>query len=116
MPKKKKTHINIQDNMPPLEPSNPTTVSPEKCNVAETQDKDFKIVIMNMYKEHKENVSKSFKEVCCMKYLKSNPYYAGSAPVGRLSDPELLWWVIAMPATCFQIPVAVWGTLPPYLF
>jgi hypothetical protein len=34
---------NSQDNMSPSEPSNPTTVGPEKYNTAETQNKDFKI-------------------------------------------------------------------------
>ena len=34
--------------MPPLEVSNSATVGPEKCNIAEAQDKDFKIAIMNM--------------------------------------------------------------------
>lgn len=32
--------------MPPLEPSNLTTVGPEKCNIVEAQDNDFKIAIV----------------------------------------------------------------------
>lgn len=35
------------------EPSNPTTVGPEKFNIANTQDTDFKITIMNIFKDFK---------------------------------------------------------------
>ena len=38
----KNTINNSQDNMSPLEPSNPTTAGPEYSNIAEAQDKDFK--------------------------------------------------------------------------
>lgn len=34
--------IKGQGNMPPQKPSNPTIVSPEKYNIPEAQDKDFK--------------------------------------------------------------------------
>lgn len=34
----KKKFSSTQDNMPPLEPNNPTTESHEKCNVPEAQD------------------------------------------------------------------------------
>lgn len=30
-----------------------TTVGPEKCNIAEAQEKDLKITIMNMFKDLK---------------------------------------------------------------
>lgn len=32
--------INSQDNMAPLEPSNPMTADPEYCNLSEAQGKD----------------------------------------------------------------------------
>ena len=38
--------------MSPPTPSNPTTV---KCNIPEAQDKDFKIVILNMLEVLKED-------------------------------------------------------------
>ena len=50
---------NSQDNMSPLEASNPTT---ENCNRAESQEKDLKIAFMNMIEVFKEEVSKSLKE------------------------------------------------------
>ena len=37
----KSKDVNIQDNMPLVEPTNPPTVGPKKCNIAETQYKDF---------------------------------------------------------------------------
>lgn len=37
---------------------------PEICNIVEAVDKDFKITIMDMFKEFEENISKSFDEVC----------------------------------------------------
>lgn len=36
--------------MPPPEASNPIAIGPEKSNLAEAQDNDFKIAIMNMFK------------------------------------------------------------------
>lgn len=38
-------------------------VGPEKFSVAEVQDKDFKIVILNMLKDIKENINKSLNEI-----------------------------------------------------
>jgi hypothetical protein len=40
--------------MSALDPSNPTPVGPEKCKTAESQNKDFKIAIMSMFKDLKE--------------------------------------------------------------
>lgn len=40
--------------MSALDPCNPTTVGPEKCNTAELQNKDFKIAVMSMFKDLKE--------------------------------------------------------------
>lgn len=48
--------------MPPPEPSNATIVGLEKCNLVEAQDKDFKISIMNMFKDHEEDVDKWLNE------------------------------------------------------
>jgi hypothetical protein len=47
-----------QHNMPPPESSNPILLDSEKCNIAEAQDKDFKTVIMNMFKGLRENMNK----------------------------------------------------------
>lgn len=38
----KNTNVNSQDNMPPSGASNPTAIGPEKCKLAEAQDKDFR--------------------------------------------------------------------------
>jgi len=46
-----------QDNMSPLEPSNPTTVIPEKGNILEAQDKDLTIVFINMIKILREEMN-----------------------------------------------------------
>lgn len=45
--------MNSQENMSPSEASNPIAVGPEKCNVATAQDKDFKMTIMNIFKDLK---------------------------------------------------------------
>lgn len=50
-----------QDNLSPLEPSNPITVGPKKCNTAKAQDENFKIVIYEY--DLKENMNKSIKEI-----------------------------------------------------
>lgn len=42
-----------QDSISLLEPSNPTKLSPKKCSLTEAQDKDFKIAVINMIKDHK---------------------------------------------------------------
>lgn len=49
--------------MSSIEPSNPTTLWPEKCNIAESQDKNFKIAIMDMIKVCKEDINKSINEI-----------------------------------------------------
>ena len=48
--------------MCPLESSNPTIVGPEKCNVAEAQDKDFKVPTINMFKDLEEDTKKCLNE------------------------------------------------------
>jgi hypothetical protein len=42
----KTTISNSQNNMSPLEPSNAITAGLKECNLAESQDKDFKIAIL----------------------------------------------------------------------
>lgn len=54
--------MNSPDNTPPPEASDPTTVNPEKCNLAEAQDKGFKVAILNMCKKLKEDVNKCLNE------------------------------------------------------
>lgn len=39
-----------QNNVSPVEPSNLTTVGPEKSNISEVKERDFKIASMNMLK------------------------------------------------------------------
>jgi hypothetical protein len=51
------------DNMSSPEPSNLTTAGPEKGKMAEGQDKNFKIAVMNMIKVPREDVNKSLTEV-----------------------------------------------------
>lgn len=58
----KSTNFNNQDNMHPPKPSNLTIVGPEKCNIAEEQDKDFKITIRKIFNILKENMNKSPNE------------------------------------------------------
>lgn len=45
--------MNSQDNMPFPEASNPIATCAEKSNLAETQDKDFKIRTVNIFKDLK---------------------------------------------------------------
>lgn len=52
----KNKNINRQDYMCPPEPSNFTKEDPSKCNVVEVQDKDCKIVIINMFMNLKEDI------------------------------------------------------------
>jgi hypothetical protein len=47
----------------PPEPSNPTTAGPEKCNIAEAEDKDFPRAVMNMFKDLREDMNKSINEI-----------------------------------------------------
>lgn len=49
--------------MTPPEPSNYTKAGPKKCNLAEAQDKDFKITAMNMFKDLKVDMNKPPNEV-----------------------------------------------------
>ena len=39
-----------------MEARNSIIVGSEKCSIAETQDKDFKTAIMNMFKDLKEDM------------------------------------------------------------
>lgn len=50
--------ISNQDNMSCPEISTPIVIFPEKDNLADTQDNDFKIAIIKMLKELKENKNK----------------------------------------------------------
>lgn len=47
-----------------LEPSNITTVGPERVKMAQVQDKNFKIAVMNTIKVLREDMNKSLSEVC----------------------------------------------------
>ena len=49
--------------MSPLEARNSATVGPKKCNIAEAQDKNFKIAIMNMLVVFKEEMNKFIKSI-----------------------------------------------------
>ena len=49
--------------MPSPEASNFMVIGPKQCNLAEAQDKDFKIAIMNMLKDLKEEINKSANEI-----------------------------------------------------
>lgn len=45
------------------EPSKPTIVGHEKCNIAKVQNKNYKIMIMNMFKELREDLYKYKNEI-----------------------------------------------------
>lgn len=45
--------------MLPSEPGNHMKAGPEKFNTAAAQDKDFKIVIMNMFQDFQKDMNKS---------------------------------------------------------
>lgn len=47
-----------------MEPNRPTTVSSGYCNMAEVQDKDRKIVFINMIEVLKKEMNKSLKDAC----------------------------------------------------
>jgi hypothetical protein len=49
--------------MSSAEPSNPATLGTKICNVAEAQDRDFKIAFINMIEVLKEDMNKSCKEI-----------------------------------------------------
>lgn len=48
----RKHSMNSQD-------SKPSPVGPEKCNTVKTQVKDFRIAVMNMFKDIREAMNKS---------------------------------------------------------
>lgn len=48
--------------MPSPEPNSPITVGLEKCNIVQTQDEDFRKVVINMLKDIKEAMNKSLNE------------------------------------------------------
>lgn len=54
--------MNSQDNMPSPELNNSITVGLEKCSIVQTQDKDFRKVVINMFKDIKEAMNKSLNE------------------------------------------------------
>lgn len=60
----KYTDMDSQDSMPPPEASSPLAIGCEKCNLDEAPDKSVKIEITNMFMNFKEDMNKSFKEVC----------------------------------------------------
>lgn len=49
--------------MPLPEDSNHTVIGPEKSNLAEAQDKDFKVSIMNMFNNLEKDGNKCLNEV-----------------------------------------------------
>lgn len=57
------TNMNNQDNMPLPEASNPIGISPEKNHLAEAENKDFKIAIVDMLKDLKEDMNALLKTV-----------------------------------------------------
>jgi hypothetical protein len=59
----KSTINNSQDNMSPLEPSNPYTAGLKHCNRAEAQEIDLKIVFMIIIEVLRKEMNKSLKDV-----------------------------------------------------
>lgn len=57
------TSMKYQDNMHHPEACDPTGLGPEKWNIAKSQDKDFKVALMHMFKDLKDNMNKFLKEV-----------------------------------------------------
>lgn len=55
--------MNSQENIPLPEASNPIGIGPEKSNLAEAEDKDFKIV-RNMVQYLKEVMNKCLTKDC----------------------------------------------------
>lgn len=55
--KKKHTHLSNQDNMSATESKKPTVIGPVKNNLAKAQKKDFRIVIMNTFKDLNEEIN-----------------------------------------------------------
>lgn len=60
MPRPQNKHIYMknQDNMSPSKTNTLIAILPEKSNLAEAQDKDFKIAIMTVFKVLKEAMNK----------------------------------------------------------
>jgi hypothetical protein len=53
--------------MSPLEPNNHPRAGPEKyniCNIAETRDKNLKIILMYMIEVLKGEINKCLREIC----------------------------------------------------
>lgn len=50
-----------QENMSPPQPSHPTTIGPEKCNIEEARDKNFNIAFKDMLEVPKEDINTSIK-------------------------------------------------------
>lgn len=60
--------------MPPVEPSNlfyqdSTSIGLKKCSVVETQEKNFKLAIINMFRDPKDDVATQLEEI--MKLFKA---------------------------------------------
>lgn len=58
----KNTTNNRRDKCTPLEPSNPITVDPQNCNINKAQNKDLKMVFINMIKFIKQEINIFLKE------------------------------------------------------
>ena len=59
----KKTINKTQGNMPPLEPSSPTTANPGYPNENEAQENGLKFNFIKMIEAFKEEMNKSLKEI-----------------------------------------------------
>lgn len=58
----KNTNINNQDNMPSPKATISIVKFAEKSNLAEAQDKDFKVPTINMFKDLEEDTKKCLNE------------------------------------------------------
>lgn len=58
----KNTTNNRRDKSTPLEPSSPITVDPQNCNINKAQNKDLKMVFINMIKFIKQEINIFLKE------------------------------------------------------
>lgn len=54
-------NMNNQDNMSSPEIRTPIVMFPEKGNLADAKDSYFKVAMMNMYKEPKDDMNKRLK-------------------------------------------------------
>lgn len=57
------TTNNSQSNLPPLEPSYPTTAVTEYSNIAEAWEIDLRKVYIEMVEDLKDEMSNSLKEI-----------------------------------------------------